>query len=423
LNARENGGAINDAAQKYGVRIVEANVAEGDVYWKAIGIHHLFPRENFSKHHVYLEALDENGRRIKLPHAWAGWTWEGRQGHERADPVSLDKPEYETAGNIAMHFGQTVSVWIKGLGRDANEKSDRVENLHTRHPDEPLPDGSLLNTLGHHSFYVVFQRVRKATTAADGIIRGRVERGQGYTVQLLKSNVNVAQQKLGSDLSFRFEDLSYGIYQLQVASTNVRQDNIRLDASNKNVDMVLSLPPPSNSVISGQVQNGFGKTLLLIKEGNIIARFTIPQAEIFRFINLAEGTYSLQIFETSVRQDNISVDGTNSREINLTVPDVGTDPVEKSINHYLLLGPPGSRGRKTLLFIAADFILNFSVTVGFSVAEAKQARYVTILGEGISPNDRQSLENSGSNVEVLGGNPYQIEAELTRRVRTGRAFP
>ncbi len=422
LNARDNGEPINDAGQKYGVRIVQTDVAEGETYWKVIGVHHLFPRENFSKHHVYLEALDEEGRRIKTPHVWAGWTWEGRHPDERADPVSLDKPDYETAGNVAMHFAQTVSVWIKGLNRDANDKSDTVKGLHTRHPDEPLEDGSLLNTLGHHSFYVVVQRIRKTASIADGAITGRVERGQGHTIQLLKSNQVVATQDLGSDPAFAFENLSYGVYQLKVVGTNISQDNIRLDAGNKTAVINLALPPPSNSVIFGHVQNGEGKALLLIKEGNIIARFNIPESGDFSFIRLAAGVYALQVFETNVRQDNISVDGTNRREINLTVPDDNEEPIEKSITHYLLLGPPDSRGRQTNLLLATDYILAFSITVGFSVTEAKQARRVTIIGEGINPADQETIRNSGSEVEVLSGDAYDIEAELNNRVRTGRAF-
>ena len=82
---------------KFGVRIVRANVAEGEVYWRVIGIHHLLPEENYSNRNVYIEALDEQGKRIRNPIAWAGWTWDGRQGHERADPTPLDKPDNEAA--------------------------------------------------------------------------------------------------------------------------------------------------------------------------------------------------------------------------------------------------------------------------------------------------------------------------------------
>ena len=44
LNAKDGGEPINDAAEKYGISIVEAGVAEGETYWKVIGVHHLLPR-------------------------------------------------------------------------------------------------------------------------------------------------------------------------------------------------------------------------------------------------------------------------------------------------------------------------------------------------------------------------------------------
>ena len=424
LNARENNEPMNDAAQKYGGRIVEADVAEGETYWKVIGIHHLLPRENFSKHNVYVEALDENGQRISNPIAWAGWTWQGRRPDERADPLPLDKPAFEAAGNVAMHFGQNVSVWIKGLGRDANDKSDRVENLHTAHPDEPLPDGSLLNTLGHHSFYVVFQRTRKAGSMTDGVIQGRLERGQGQKVRLLKSNTLVGEQRVGGNLTFKFDNLSPGVYRLEVVGTDISQDNIRIDPNNKTVNLDLAIPIPDDSVIFGQIDNGAGKTLLLIKEGNIISRFRIPTSGDYRFSDLAVGNYSLQVFETNIKQDNISLDGTNSREINLVItqpPDKPTTP-DKSINHYLLLGPPSSRGRQTNLILAMDYVLAFSATVGFSIEEAKQARQVTIVGEGISAADQQAIKDSGSQVELLSGDAYDIETQLNARIQAGCAF-
>jgi hypothetical protein len=424
LNVRGNNAPINDALSKYGVRIVEADVAEGETYWRVIGVHHLEPRENFSKHNVYVEARDETGQRVQNPFTWAGWTWQGRRTDERADPVPLDKPVAEAGGDIAMHFGQNVSVWIKGLNRDANDKSDRVENLHTAHPDEPTPDGALLNTLGHHSFYVVFQRTRKAATMTDGVIAGRVERGQGQKVQLIKNNQVVAEQQLDAAQSFQFERLTAGVYRLEVVGANVSQDNIQLDPLHKTLTLNLVIPIPDDSIIFGRVQNGQGKTLLLIKEGNIISRFRVPLTGEYRFTDLAAGVYSLQVFETDIRQSNISLDGTNSREVNLVIADqtVQTPVSPKPIDHYLLLGPPGSRGRQTNLLLALDYVLAFSVTVGFSAEDAKLARQVTIIGEGISAADQQAISASGSQVELLTGNAYDIEAKLNDRIRTGRAF-
>lgn len=151
----------NDAWPKYGVEVIPAVVQPGQVYWRVIGIHHLLPEENMSNRNVFMDVLDEQGKRIKNPIIWAGWTWEGIQDHERADPTPLDKPDNETAGNISVGGNQKVAVWIKGRSRASNDKSDWVTGLHTGHPDEVLPDGRKLNTWGHHSFYVVFQRTVK----------------------------------------------------------------------------------------------------------------------------------------------------------------------------------------------------------------------------------------------------------------------
>ena len=422
VNVRNNGQPINDSADNYGVRVVEADVAEGETYWRIIGVHHLLPRENFSNHHVYLEALDEQGNRIKNPRIWVGWTWENRRPNEPANPVILDKPDAEAAGNIMMYFGQKVSAWVNGAAPNAQDKSDRVENLHTAHPDEPLPDGTLLNTLGHHSFYVVFQRTRKAITTINGVIKGKIERGQDYKIRLLQNDRVVAEQTIAADLEFKFEKLPFGLYRLEIADTEVAQDNIKLDATNKELTINLAVPPPDDSAIFGEVQNGPGKKLLLVKEGNIIARFPLPESGQYRFDNLAAGNYSLVVFETNVRQDNIILDGKNTRRIILTLPDADIASKTKVINHYVLFGPPGARGRQINLMLATDFVLAFSVTVGFSVAEAKQASRVTIIGEGISPADMQTLKDSGCQVESLTGDAYAIEAKLNARVQAGRPF-
>lgn len=419
LNIKNQGQPVNDSAEKYGINIVEADVAEGETYWKVIGVHHLLPRENFSNHHVYLEALNEDGNRIKPP-TWVGWTWEGRRPDERAHPVILDKPDAEAAGNIMLFFGQKASVWMNGINRDGQDKSDRVESIHTAHPDEPLPDGTLLNTLGHHSFYVVFQRTRKGRVATNGSIIGRVEQGQGHKIRLLQGDEVIAEQTLDNNLTYKFENLAFGAYQLAIVDTEVTQDNINLDVINKELTVNLAVPPPDDSAIFGEVKNGQGKVLLLVKEGNIIFRLPLPPSGQYRFENLAKGNYSVVVFETPIRQDNIVLDGENSRRIILTIPEATA--IDKSINHYVLLGPPDSRGRQTNLLLATDFILAFSVTVGFGVEEAKQARRVTIIGEGISDNAQQAIKDSGSEVEILTGDAYDLEAKLDARVQTGHAF-
>jgi hypothetical protein len=72
--------------------------------------------------------------------------------------------------------------------------------------------------------------------------------------------------------------------------------------------------------------------------------------------------------------------------------------------------------------LALNYILTFSPTVGFSLAEAKQAQKVTIIGEGISQADQQALRSAGAQVEVLNVDPYTLEIILSERVRNGKAF-
>ena len=420
-NARQGNPPINDAAA-YDVRIVPATVPEGETYWKIIGIHHLLPEENIGKHHVYLEALDEQGNRVRNPHSWAGWTWVDKRPDERADPVPLDKPDYETAGNIAMYFGQIVSVWINGLQADGNDITDIAENMHTNHPDEPAPDGSLWNSLGHHSFYVVFQRTRQTSSVADGEIWGYVERGQGYTVQLQQNNQVLQEQTLDHTQSFKFDNLAYGTYAVEVVGTGVREENIQINADNRSVELHLEIPLPTNSSIYGAVENGTSRVLLLISGEEVIDRTIIPVSTRYSFDNLGQGVYAIQVQHTDVGQDNIVLNGSNSREVNLVVPET-PPPTSKIIPHYILFGPPGSYGRKVNVLISGDFALFFSITSGYSVSEAMQAQYVTIIGEGISHDDVDDIRDSGSKVELLIGNAYEIEAELRERIRTGNAFP
>jgi hypothetical protein len=269
---------------------------------------------------------------------------------------------------------------------------------------------------------VVFQRTHKATTQLNGVIQGRIERGQGFKVRLLKNGSLVGEKQVDSSLTFEFRDLAAGLYRLEVIGAEISQDNIRIDPGQEVVNINLAIPIPDDSVILGRVENGAGKTLLLIKEGNIISRFRIPVSGEYRFPDLAAGVYSLQLFESNIRQDNISLDGSNSREINLVVPVSQPEIADKTISHYLLFGPPGSRGRQTNLILAMDYMLAFSVTVGFSVEEAKQAQRVTIIGEGISAADRQAIQDSGSEVEAIAGDAYDIEAKLIARIKAGRAF-
>lgn len=108
-----------------------------------IGIHHLTPSENVGKHNLFIDIINRNNDRIMYEQI--EWGWEGQRPNEVTRPLVLDKPTSEPSGNIALGSNQTV--WAKVL----NKESDTVVNIHTR-----LPDEGSGNTIGHHSFYIVW---------------------------------------------------------------------------------------------------------------------------------------------------------------------------------------------------------------------------------------------------------------------------
>ncbi|HSN76703.1 MAG TPA: hypothetical protein VL334_16650 [Anaerolineae bacterium] len=138
---------VNDA-EAYGVVVVPADAPEGATYWRAIRVHHLTPNENQGRQHIFLDALDEAGNRSFG--AQARVTWPGGE-----QTLTVDKALGEPGTNFPMWKWQICAVEMLGL------PSDRVENLHTGHPDEPP---GLNNTLFHHSFEVVYQRAVKGAT-------------------------------------------------------------------------------------------------------------------------------------------------------------------------------------------------------------------------------------------------------------------
>lgn len=154
--ARDLAATAPNQAESYGVRLIPAQVPAGQEYWQAVSVRHLSPDENRGKHAVFVDAQDASGQRRRDPALRIGWTWEGRNPNDRADPRPLDKPDNEPAGNVDMFSGQHVELWMEGDGLP----SDRVAGMHTNHPDEPGPKGEMWNTIGHHSFHVVFRRIR-----------------------------------------------------------------------------------------------------------------------------------------------------------------------------------------------------------------------------------------------------------------------
>lgn len=133
------GQPVNDALP-YGVTIRPAKVPPGEPYWKVVRVHHLTAEENQGHHHLFLEVLDEHGRRVTDAHV--------RVVSESGEKViRLAGDERQPAVAFPMEKWAIYDVDVLGL------PSDRVMGLSAAHPDEGKGNESF-----RHSFLVVWQR-------------------------------------------------------------------------------------------------------------------------------------------------------------------------------------------------------------------------------------------------------------------------
>lgn len=185
--------AVNDAVA-YGVRVIAAEVAPGADYWQVVRVHHLTPQENDQKHHLFLDVVDTAGTRMMGARVRVDWDGGGRE-------LAIDKPVGEPGANEPLWKWEICSVYALDL------PSDRVENLHTAHPDEQPG-----NTLFHHSFLVVFQRAqaRVAPPPAQSVLSGKVPGGAGHTLVLAGGAGPEVSVQVKADESYRFEGLAAG---------------------------------------------------------------------------------------------------------------------------------------------------------------------------------------------------------------------
>lgn len=102
----------------------------------------------------------------------------------------------------------------------------------------------------------------------------------------------------------------------------------------------------------------------------------------------------------------------------------------KNIRHYLLFWQrafPGPLARQDFVN-AINYIVRFRPTLGFSIQDARNAEFVTIVGSeaGISAAEEKSLRNSGCKVERIAGRDEEetsrMLAELANLGRRFRSF-
>ncbi|NOZ29093.1 MAG: hypothetical protein GXP39_13735 [Chloroflexi bacterium] len=395
-----NGDPINDA-EAYGVRVIQIDATPGEPLWRVVRVHHLTPEENGGRHHIFLDMLDEQEQRIMG--AQVRVTWEGGE-----QIVTIDKTDEEAGADFPMWKWQVCAVEGVGL------PSDRVENLHTGHPDE-APG----NTLFHHSFLVVFQRTVVSDQPSESVLAGLVRNGAGQTLVLLRGEEEVARADVGADERFRFEGLPAGTYVVRVEGMDISSDPVTLDGQDMaEIELTVPLIP---GVIEGWVNGGAGRVVVALRDGTTEAgRATVAQDESFRIEGLDPGMYVVAVEGTSLVSQAIILASGATETLELTLTTDGGETGERTLTHYVLLGPVGAPGERTNFLLAAEYIMHFRLAFGYSLVDAEQAARVTIIGDGYGKLEEAGLVAAGCQVERISGGPDAVRATLAARIATGQ---
>lgn len=128
---------------RLGVTLQEAGVASGQQYWRLVDARWADEIESAGKHHIYVEALDENGNRLVGQPIVITWG----EGSERGLTEDKTPPDYSY--NFQMYAaGYSYTVVMDGL------PSDRLSGAG-------LGSIEQRNYGIHTSYYLTFQRTTK----------------------------------------------------------------------------------------------------------------------------------------------------------------------------------------------------------------------------------------------------------------------
>lgn len=126
-----------------GVTVDEAQVAPGQLYWRLVKALWQDEAQSGGRHHIYVEALDEGGRRVEGATVRVDWNGASL----RLTPEAKPADEYPI--NFDMHSaGHAYRVAVDG------QASDAVGNLG-------MGTIEARNYVVHTSFLLTFQRTRK----------------------------------------------------------------------------------------------------------------------------------------------------------------------------------------------------------------------------------------------------------------------
>jgi hypothetical protein len=183
--------------------------------------------------------------------------------------------------------------------------------------------------------------------------------------------------------------------------------------------------PPAAASVRGRVSNAPAGSRLVLRAGDRAQDALVAPDGTYSFVNLAPGTYSLELSGTGVINNNLTLAPGQTVAFDYAVAPV-QPPQKKHLAHYVLFGPGTQPGTLTNLILALDYIIAFAPVVGFSVQEALNAEHVTIVGgpSAVSVADEQRLRQAGVRVNRLqASDSYALENLFQQLLASGSPFP
>lgn len=239
----------------------------------------------------------------------------------------------------------------------------------------------------------------KGASPGFGIIRVSVEGKVKLPVRISADGWEGYSLNSGSKLEYgpfalEFSPLGAGRYTIEAdeidAATAVEIDGSRIVfITFAEAQTEVEPEPKAESVISGRVSNGGGRNIILVAaEGERAA--TVGSDEVYRFTNLAAGTYSLYLPGTVLQETGIELDGLNQVAVDFDWPLV--DPIGSTIEGVVTNG-----GGYTIVLRGTDGDINYVIGADGSYRfEGLAAGTYSLLIPGTTLR-RSGLQMDGSN--------------------------
>lgn len=310
---------------------------------------------------------------------------------------------------LLLQYPQMLEVARAVIPDDTSFRFDRLPaGTYLVHAEGTGVRSEVITTDGENQVNVTL-----ALPQTISAIAGVVVNGAGRTAVLRQhpQGAEVARTTVAGNGSFRFDRLAAGTYVVGVEETGVRSEPVTVDGQNE-AKVTLSLggaaPQVGESVISGRVRYGAGRTALLFSfpQGVEVVRAPIARDASFRFTSLGAGTYTVGVEGTSVRSEPLSVDGEVEVNVMLTVPQA-TSVIRGKVH--------SGAGRTVALLSQGELVDRDQVRSDehFSFAELAAGTYmVEVEGTGVRS---AALE--------ISGEEDVVEIDLAVPVGQERAWP